>query len=62
MSNPEYRDIVFGKEGVGSVFAKYREPFQKEGLTKKRTIEVVDEGIEMILTRRRCSINILNYI
>ena len=49
MGNQEYRDIVFGPGDMGAVFAKYRKPFQKDGMTKRRTIEVVDEGTEMIL-------------
>ena len=50
IGNTEYRDIVFGSGDMGAVFAKYRKPFKKDGRTRKRTIEVVDEGTEMILS------------
>ena len=49
MDNEKYRDIVFGKEDVGSVFAKYRKPFSRSGMTRKRTIELVEKGTDMIL-------------
>jgi hypothetical protein len=49
MSSPEYRKIVFGNADIGSVFSSYREPFKKSGMTKKRTLELVDKGKDMIL-------------
>lgn len=49
MSSPEYRKIVFGNADIGSVFSSYREPFKKIGMTKKRTLELVDKGKDMIL-------------
>lgn len=49
MSSPEYRKIVFGNADIGSVFSRYREPFKKSGMTKKRTLELVDKGKDMIL-------------
>ncbi len=49
MGNEEYRKIFFGKVDMGSVFAKYRKSIQKERLTRKRTIEAVDEGTKMTI-------------
>ena len=44
MDNEKYREIVFGNEDMGSVFSRYRKRFQKDGLTKKRKVELVDKG------------------
>ncbi|MCL4358815.1 MAG: hypothetical protein M1463_01170 [Candidatus Thermoplasmatota archaeon] len=41
VGNKEYRDIVFGSGDMGAVFAKYRKPFQKDGMTEKRVGELV---------------------
>ncbi|MEM0134278.1 MAG: hypothetical protein QXU18_03505 [Thermoplasmatales archaeon] len=60
--NEKYRKIVFGEEDIGTAFSKYRKSFRKEGLTKKRMMELVERGILMILTRKRHSINSLRYI
>ncbi len=49
ISIPEYRKIVFGNADMGSVFSAYRESFKKSGMSKKRTIELVDKGKGMIL-------------
>ena len=49
MDNEEYREIVFGNEDMGSVFSRYRKRFQKDGLTKKRKVELVDNSTDMIL-------------
>ena len=49
MANPEYIKIVFGNAAPSTVFAGYRKPFRKSGMTKKRTIELVDNGMGMLL-------------
>ncbi len=49
MSNPEYLYTVFGSEDISAFFARYREPFKKNGMTKKRMIELIDRGTKMIL-------------
>ncbi|MEM0135167.1 MAG: hypothetical protein QXU18_08095 [Thermoplasmatales archaeon] len=49
MEKEKYREIAFSREEIGSVFAKYRKPFRKERLTKKRMIELVEKGTDMIL-------------
>jgi len=49
MDNGKYREIVFGKDDIGSVFSRHRKPFRKYGITRKETIELVDRGTEMIL-------------
>ena len=49
MSSPEYRKIVFGNADTRSVFSSYREPFKISGMTKKRTMELVDKEKDMIL-------------
>lgn len=48
MSNEKYRDIVFGSENVAAVFAGHRKQFRREGMSRKRKMELVDTGIEMI--------------
>ena len=49
MANEKYREIVFENTDIGSVFAEYRKPFKKEGMTKKREVELVNKGTEMIM-------------
>ncbi len=49
MSNPEYLKIVFGSEDIPAFFARYRKPFKKPGMTRKKTLELVDSGTRMIL-------------
>ncbi len=49
MSNPEYRNIVFGSADIGSVFSMYRKPFNNSGMTRKKKIELVDMGKRMLL-------------
>jgi hypothetical protein len=49
MDNEKYREIVFGKDDIGSVFSRYRKPFKKDGLTRKGTLELVDKGTAMIM-------------
>ena len=49
MDNPEYVKIVFGDKDIPSVFAKYRKPFKKPGMTKNRILKRVDTGTEMML-------------
>ena len=49
MANPEYIKIVFGNAAPSTVFAGYRKPFRKSGMTKKRTVELVEKGTKMIL-------------
>ncbi len=49
IANEKYRDIVFGKSDMGSIFAEHRKPFKKDGMTKKRKMELVEKGTEMIL-------------
>ncbi|MCL4358851.1 MAG: hypothetical protein M1463_01355 [Candidatus Thermoplasmatota archaeon] len=49
MGNREYRDTVFGSGDMGAVFAKYRKPFRKDGMTAKMVGELVDSGTEKIL-------------
>jgi len=50
MDKPEYVKIVFGDKDIPSVFAKYRKPFKKPGMTKEKIIKLVDTGTEMMLT------------
>jgi hypothetical protein len=50
IGNPEYRKIVFGSSDIGSVFAKHRKPFRKEGMTRRNMLELVAKGTEMILS------------
>ena len=47
-SNPEYLRIIFGSEDVLAIFSKHRKRFGKGGITKKRIIELVHKGTEMI--------------
>lgn len=49
MSNPEYVKIVFGSEDISAFFAKYRKPFKKKGITRKKVLELIDAGTRMIL-------------
>ncbi len=49
MGNRKYREIVFGTGDIGAAFARYRKPFQKRGVTRKRIIELVERGTEMII-------------
>lgn len=49
MGNQKYRDIVFGSDNITALFAKYRKPFRKKAMTRKRTMELVDAGMKMIL-------------
>jgi len=49
MDNEKYREIVFGKDDMGSVFSRYRKPFRKDGMTRKETMSLVDKGTDMIL-------------
>ncbi len=49
MDNPEYVKIVFGDKDIPSVFAKYRKPFKKPGMTKSRILKLIDTGTEMML-------------
>ena len=49
MDNPEYVKIVFGDKDIPSVFAKYRKPFKKPGMTKSRILKLIDAGTEMML-------------
>jgi hypothetical protein len=49
MDNGKYMEIVFGKDDIASVFSRHRKPFKKDGMTHKRTIELVDRGTELIL-------------
>ena len=49
MSNPEYVKIVFGSEDIPSLFSRYRKPFKKPGMTRKKTLELVDAGTKMIM-------------
>ena len=49
MDNPEYVKIVFGDKDIPSVFAKYRKPFKKPGMTKDKIIKLVDTGTDMML-------------
>ncbi len=49
LSNPEYLNTVFGSEDISAFFARYRKPFKKNGMTKKRMIELIDRGTKMIL-------------
>jgi len=49
MSNPEYVRIVFGKRDIPAVFAKYRKPFRKPGMTKTTIMKLVEMGKKMIL-------------
>ncbi|EQD61027.1 hypothetical protein B1A_09861 [mine drainage metagenome] len=49
MDNPKYVEIVFGKKDIASVFAKYRKPFKKSGMTKKKILNLVDKATEMIV-------------
>ena len=50
MDNPEYVKIVFGDKDIPSVFAKYRKPFKKPGMTKEKIIKLVNTGTDMMLT------------
>jgi len=49
MDNEKYREIVFGKDHMGSVFSRYRKSFRKDGMTRKETMSLVDKGTDMIL-------------
>ena len=49
MSNPEYVKVVFGSENIPSLFSRYRKPFKKPGMTRKKTLELVDAGTKMIM-------------
>jgi hypothetical protein len=50
MGNPEYIKIVFGKQDIPAVFAKYRKPFRKPGMTRTTTRKLVEMARKMILT------------
>lgn len=50
MSNPKYVKTVFGPGNIPALFARYRRPFSRPGMTKKKTAELVDVGIRMMLT------------
>ena len=49
MGNPEYVKIVFGKRNIPAVFAKYRKPFRKPGMTRSNILKLVNAGTKMIL-------------
>ena len=49
IGNPEYVRIVFGSEDIAKVFARYRKPFRKPGMTVKRKLELADKGTEMLM-------------
>ena len=49
VSNPEYVKIVFGSEDILALFASYRKPFKKPGMTRKKMLELIDAGTKMIL-------------
>ena len=49
MSNPECVKIVFGSEDIPALFARYRKPFKKPGMTRKKMLELVDAGTKMIM-------------
>ncbi len=49
MSNPEYVKTVFGSADIAAVFARYRKPFKKKGITKRKMLELVDAGTKMIM-------------
>ena len=49
MDKPEYVKIVFGDKDIPSVFARYRKPFKKPGMTKGKIIKLVNAGTEMML-------------
>ena len=48
MGDKKYRG-VFGSGDVSAVFARYRKPLRKEGMTREKRIERVDKGTEMII-------------
>ena len=49
MANPEYVEIIFGKQDIASVFSRYRKPFKKPGMAKNKIMKLVDKATEMIL-------------
>ena len=49
MANPEYVEIVFGKQDIASVFSRYRKPFKKPGMARNKMMKLVDKATEMIL-------------
>ncbi len=49
MSNLEYVKTVFGSEDIPEFFAKYRKPFKKNGMTRKKVLELVVRETKMIL-------------
>ncbi len=49
MGNKKYVETVFGSEDIPAFFAWYRKPFKKTGMTKKRTMKLIDTGTKMIL-------------
>ncbi|MEM3265086.1 MAG: hypothetical protein QXH07_03935 [Thermoplasmata archaeon] len=49
MGNKKYIDTVFGGGSVSAYFGKYRTQLRKRGISKKKIIELVDIGIEMLL-------------
>ena len=50
MDNKKYLEVVFGADYIPSVFGKHRKRFKREGLSRSRTLKLVDEGIKMMLT------------
>ncbi len=49
MANTKYIEIIFGKQDIASVFSKYRKPFKKPGMTKKKIMKLVEKATEMIV-------------
>ena len=45
---PMNRDSSISKD-IPSVFARYRKPFKKPGMTKDKIIKLVDTGTDMML-------------
>ena len=52
MGNEKYKEIVFGSTDISSVFAKHRKQLKKNGMTRKKIIQLVDKGTEMIIQKK----------
>lgn len=50
MGNEMYVKLVFGTKDLGSTFGKYRKLVTKKRMKKSQVLELVDKGIEKILT------------
>ncbi len=49
MGNQKYIATVFGTESITAYFNKYRNQLRKKGISKKKIVELVERGMEMLL-------------